>query len=131
MDNAHVQEYDNLWAHTLTHEMHERTVGYWFTITAGAVAHTAFRTREELDRWLGERGLTLATDLPAAGEDGGTAKVVGRYRTNMDRDVARFDALEPIIYTTVTDNGEHTPAKITEENGVRTVHFVNVNYRTW
>ena len=48
----------------------------------------------------------------------------------MDRDLDRFESLDPILVTTVWDNGELVPAKITEDDGVRTVHLVNVNYRS-
>ncbi|UBV20340.1 MULTISPECIES: hypothetical protein [Mycolicibacterium] len=128
MDNAYVQEFDRLWATSLTPEMHERTVGYWFTVTNAAVAHTAFRTRDELDQWLTERGLTLASPLPQAGE-GGDSQIIGSYRRSLDRDQDRFESLEPILVTTAWDNGERVPAKITEADGVRTVHVMNVNYR--
>jgi hypothetical protein len=129
-ENTYIREYGNLYVASLTREMHERTCGYWYTVTNGATAHTAFRTRAELDDWLAERGLSLATSLPRdAGVYGSTA-VVGSYRTSMDRDVARFDAIAPILVTQVLDNGKRTLAKVTEdERRVRTVHFVNVNYR--
>ncbi len=134
MENAYVREYDNLWASALTREMHERTAGYWYAVENGAVAHTAFKSREELDGWLSERGLALSAELPPAGRDVvdgdvGHVRVIGRYRSLMDRDRDRFESLEPLLMTTVIDNGEWVPAKITEEAGVRTVHFMNVNYR--
>lgn len=129
MENAYVREFDNLHATALNREMHERTVGYWYTVTSGATAHTAFRTRDELDQWLSERGLALASPLPKTGGEWATTEVIGRYRSVMDRDPERFESLSPILVTTVWDNGELVPAKITEDDGVRTVHFVNVNYR--
>lgn len=142
-ENTYVREYDNLRATSLTREMHERTCGYWFTVTSGATAHTAFRTRAELDTWLAERGLTLAplgwawetesgrhVSLPL--QDAGkfsTVAITGSYRASMDRDAERFNAIAPLLETRVMDNGEWTPAKITEADGVRTVHYMNVNYR--
>ncbi len=128
MDNAHIREFDNLHATALNREMHERTAGYWYTVTCGATAHTAFRTRQELDQWLSERGLVLAQPLPTSGE-WATTPVIGRYRSVSDRDPERFESLEPVLLTTTLDNGESVPAKITEEDGVRAVHVVNVNYR--
>ena len=130
MENAYVREFDNLHVTSLNREMHERTVGYWYTVTSGATAHTAFRTREELDQWLSERGLSLASPLPQAAGEWATTQVIGRYRSVMDRDLDRFESLDPILVTTVWDNGELVPAKITEDDGVRTVHLVNVNYRS-
>lgn len=140
-ENTYIREYDNLRATSLTREAHERTCGYWFTVTSGATAHTAFRTRAELDTWLAERGLTLAplgwawengkhvpTPLRDAGEFS-TVEIIGRYRVSMDRDAERFNAIVPLLETRVMDNGEWTPAKVTEADGVRTVHYMNVNYR--
>src|SRR5438445_296985 len=74
------QTYSELYACALTQEQHERTCGYWFTVTNGAMAHTAFATRAGLDRWLAERGLALEGELPAAGT-WGTSRIVGEYRT--------------------------------------------------
>ena len=39
------QTYDSLHATTLDPEQHKRTCGYWFIVTNGAMAHTAFATR--------------------------------------------------------------------------------------
>lgn len=140
-DNTYIQEYGNLYAASLTREAHERTCGYWYTVTNGAVAHTAFGTRAELDTWLSERGLTLGIGhLWASGRRiesrladagiGSHVPIVGSYRKSMDRDAARFDAIQPILVTKQMDNGELTLAKVTEDSaGVRTVHFMNVNYR--
>ncbi|MEB3023055.1 MULTISPECIES: hypothetical protein [Mycolicibacter] len=130
MENAYVQEFDAMYVTALSPEMHERTCGYWYTVTNRAVAHTAFRTAEELYQWLAERGLELASPLPDLGEGGASIPVIGRYRSVMDRDWHRFDQLDPILVTEVTDNAERTPAKITQDcDGVRVVHFMNVNYR--
>ncbi len=129
MENAYIQEFDDLHAAALDQEQHDRTVGYWYTVRCGALAHTAFRTQEELHQWLSERGLALATVLPAAIGESATSTVIGKYRSNMDRDLDRFNAVVPILETTVWDNGELVPAKITEEDGIRTVHYMNVNYR--
>jgi hypothetical protein len=128
--NAYTREHGNLRATSLTREMHEHTCGYWFTVTSGAMAHTAFRTRNELDVWLAERGLTLSNALLDAGEWSTTA-ISGSYRTSLDRDIDRFDAIIPLLTTRVMDNGQFTPAKITEDEwyGIRTVHYMNVNYR--
>lgn len=129
MENAYIREFDNLHATALNREMHERTAGYWYTVTCGATAHTAFRTQDELHQWLTERGLALAAVLPATVGEWATTAVLGSYRSNMDRDRDRFNALVPTLETTVWDNGERVPAKITEEGGIRTVHYLNVNYR--
>ncbi|ORW08459.1 hypothetical protein [Mycolicibacter longobardus] len=129
MENAYVQEFDRMYVVSLTPDTHERTCGYWYTLRARETAHTAFRTADELYRWLSERGLELESPLPEQGA-GGWIPVTGRYRTVMDRDRDRFEAVEPILVTEVTDNAERTPAKITQDpDGVRVVHFMNINYR--
>jgi hypothetical protein len=129
VENAYVREFDDLHATALTQEMHERTAGYWYTVRCGALAHTAFRTLDDLHQWLSERGLSLASSLPDTRGEWANVQVIGTYRSNMDRDRDRFDALVPMLVTTVMDNAELVPAKITEEDGVRTVHYMNVNYR--
>lgn len=141
MENAYVQTFTRLRATSLSQEAHEGTCGYWFTITAGAIAHTAFKTRGEMDTWLAERGLRLEplgwrfdegrhVDCPL--QDAGTTStvaIVGGYHRVSHRDVAAFDALEPILTTRVMDNAEMTLAKVTEAEGVRSIHHMNVNYR--
>lgn len=129
MDNAYVREFDSLYVVSLTAEQRINTADYWYTVRCGALAHTAFRSSDELEEWLAERGLSLSSPLPELGEPA-FIPVIGRYRSVMDRDRDRFEALDPILVTEVTDNARRTPAKITEDDdGVRTVHFMNVNYR--
>lgn len=129
MENAYVQEFDNLHVTALNQEMHEHTAGYWYTVRCGALAHSAFRTLDELHQWLSERGLILASALPDTRGEWANVEVIGTYRSNSDRDRDRFEALVPLLATTVWDNGELVAAKITEADGVRTVHHMNVNYR--
>jgi hypothetical protein len=133
------QTYDRLFVTTLTPEQHERTCGYWFTVTNGATAHTAFETRAGLDRWLSERGLTLENELPGAGEWGTTRALYG-YRTELHGEFLTesddgfemgpggFYDLRPIAATMTLGNGDYTLALITEDDaGVRTVHTLNCN----
>jgi hypothetical protein len=132
--------YNKLYATSLTQEFHERTCGYWFTVTNGSTAHTAFATRAGLDRWLSERGLSLEGELPEAGWSG-ISRIIGEYReeshgeflTDDYRDgmgEGDFYTLHPIIATAELSNGDYTLALITEENGVRTVHTLNPNVKT-
>ena len=130
MENAYVQEFGDLHVTALNQEQHDDTAGrYWYTVRCGSLAHTAFRNQDELHQWLSERGLALASALPDTVGEWAHTTVLGSYRSNMDRDRDRFEALVPMLVTTVWDNAELVPAKITEEDGVRTVHFMNVNYR--
>jgi hypothetical protein len=136
---VYTQTYDKLYAYSLTPEQHERTCGYWFTVTNGAIAHTAFASRAGLDRWLAERSLSLENELPGAGTSG-SARIVGGYRKAMhgDRrgdDLAAgmgpgdFYSLHPVLMTVVRSNGDYTLALVTEEeeDGIRTVHTLNPN----
>ena len=132
--------YDKLYATSLTPEFHEQTCGYWFTVTCGSTAHTAFATRAGLDRWMSERGLSLENDLPDAGTFGST-RVVGEYRTASHGEFVSdnpsdsmgegdFYSLQPIAATASMSNGRYTLALITEDDGMRTVHTLNPNVKT-
>ena len=131
--------YSSLYAATLTPEQHERTCDYWFTVTNGATAHTAFATHDGLDRWLAERGLSLEKPLPPVGE-AGWSPIRGEYRTAMHGEFlsgdyrdgmgpGEFYGLRPTAATADLSNGDWTLALITEEDGVRTVHTLNPNVR--
>jgi hypothetical protein len=138
---SYAQVYDKLFAHSLTPEAHERTCGYWFTVTSGAMAHTAFATRAGLDRWLSERGLSLENELPAAGSPG-TTRIIGEYRDETHGEFLSDDfrdgmgegdfySLRPILATATWSNGRITLALITEDaDGIRTVHTLNPNVKT-
>lgn len=134
---TYTQTYDKLFATSLTAGQHERTCGYWFTVTNGAMAHTAFATRASLDRWMAERGLTLENDLPEAGT-AGLARITGEYRAAshgefLSDDYAEgmgpggFYSLQPVLVTAAQSNGDYTLALITEEDGVRVVNTLNPN----
>jgi len=144
---SYTQTYSNLYVTSLDQHFHEQTSGYWFTVTNAATAHTAFRTRAGLDRWLNERGLSLESELPEAGSIG-TSKVIGEYRTKSHGvfsdepyspdypDGPRkmieddFYDLTPVAVTAEMSNGRYTLALITEEDGVRTIHTLNPNVKT-
>jgi hypothetical protein len=51
--------------------MHERTCGYWYTITKRSTAHTAFATRRELENWLSTNNLKLTAPLTELGQYSG------------------------------------------------------------
>lgn len=130
MNTPYVQTYSSFWLNCLTPEFHKRTCGYWYTVTTGgATAHTAFAKSEELIQWLNERGLRLTDTLP---EERGTYKcmrIEGTYHSASYMDVEAFNAIQPILEIQVMDNGEYTLGKVTEEQGIRTVHYLNVNVR--
>lgn len=112
--------YSRLYVASLDREAHERTCGYWYTVTCGAMAHTAFSTRAGLDRWLSERGLKLENDLLDR-----HTRIIGSYRERPSADVDAFYAITALIETAVLSNAQYTLGKITEdESGVRTVHYL-------
>lgn len=123
-----MNSYSNLSVCVLTEEQHERTCNYWFTVTDHATPHTAFTTKRGFMRWLNERGLSLSQPLT----DPGTwsyQKIIGSYNTVSHMSTDEFEALTPIIVTRTPSNGDYVVAKITEENGVRTVHTLNPNVK--
>jgi hypothetical protein len=126
----YVQEYTNLHVACLDPEQHERTCNYWYTVTThGATAHTAFHTASDLLKWLDERGLSLSDTLP---EERGTWKsirVEGSYTSASYLNVWAFNEIEPLETCAVMDNAQYTLGKVTEEKGVRTVHYLNVNVK--
>jgi hypothetical protein len=136
------QIYDNLYAYSLTPEQHERTCDYWFNVTNGAMAHTAFHTRAALDRWLTERNLTLENELPEPGTSG-SARIIGEYHTEshgvrlhqpgeewVGMGPGDFYNLRPIAAMPTLSNGEYTLALVTEEDGVRVINTLNPNVRS-
>jgi hypothetical protein len=136
--------YANMYATALTEEQHERTCNYWYTVTCGATAHTAFTTHRGLERWLEERGLTLDGEMPETRGEWATMRVIGEYRhqshgefspTEADpyRMVAgdEMGAIVPVVTTAAMSNGDYTLALIDEDgDGVRTVHTLNPNVKT-
>jgi hypothetical protein len=127
----------------LTPEFHEKTCGYWYTVTSDGSPYTAFATAEELAKWLAERGLKLTDTLP---EERGTYKwmrIEGTYYLDSYTDIEAFNAIKPILEITITDNGEDTLGKVTEDEckirtlgkvtvdecKIRTIHYLNVNVR--
>jgi hypothetical protein len=133
------QSFDKLFVTSLTQEQHERTCGYWFTVTNGSVAHTAFATRAELDRWMAERGLALENELADAGT-WSTTRILygyhaishGEFLSDDPRDgmgPGEFYSLRPVLLTMAQSNARYTLAQVTESAGVRTVHTLNPNVR--
>lgn len=122
----------NLHVTSLTQEQHEKTCGYWYTVTDGAMAHTAFATERGLLHWMQERGLELTAPLPARGT-WSTQKIQGNYTRICTMDLVSFERLahENHPKIKILDNGEYTMGIVTtNENGSKTVHHLNCNIRT-
>jgi hypothetical protein len=54
--------------YVLDQQAHERTCGYWYLIYKKSVSHTAFATREETLRWLGDNQIVPCSEVPEPGE---------------------------------------------------------------
>jgi hypothetical protein len=119
--------YARLYVCRLNEEFHRRTCGYWYTVTDYGTPHTAFVTRAGLDRWMSERGLSLAGSL---NEVPSHCAIVGAYRTESHlHDAADFAGLEG-EHTRTLSNGDWVEAIITHDpDGLRTVHTLNPNVR--
>lgn len=119
------ETYADLWAQHLSPEHHQRTCGYWYTVTNHATSHTAFATREHLDCWLAERGLHLVADITA---EGSYSRIAGGYRRAVHiLPPAEFEQLAG-LRTRALGNGDYTLAIIsTDADGQRTEHTLNCN----
>lgn len=112
----------------LTAEQRKKTCGYWFTVTnRGGTPHTAFETRESLELWATERGLTL----PAIPNQGDHGWIIGEYRQESHlHDADSFESI-PGDRSRTLSNGDYVVAIISRgEDGIRTVHTLNPNVRT-
>lgn len=120
---------DQLRINCLTPDWHERTCGYWYTVTQGPYAHTAFATKAGLERWMKERGLEPAEALPETRGEYATTPIVGAYREVMHASYGEFYSLQG-EHTRTLSNGRYTLAIVTkDEDGIRTVHTLNPNCR--
>ncbi len=132
----------------LTRERHERTCGYWYTLVEGSLAHTAFRTRAGLERWLAERGLALTAPLTEPGTWSHQA-IAGAYREEWHLTPPEVEAWRALAdapnlagLARTLSNGDHVEARLTDDPAgidgphaadrpdvIRTVHTLNPNVR--
>ncbi|MEV0759548.1 hypothetical protein [Nocardia sp. NPDC050435] len=111
-------------------DAHERTCGYWYTVRAGGTAHVAFRNTDDLEEWLTVCALALPLPVPYERGTSQFQQIIGCYNSISHRDVQVFGAIQPIVCIPFLENAEYTLGKVTEDaNGVRSVHFLNVNDR--
>jgi hypothetical protein len=110
---------------------------YPYKVREGFLPHAAFRTRRELVRWMGERGLAPGREIPEPWTFE-TIEVEGTYErvSHMSRRTfaAVGDGLEVggseatmVGVSRRLSNGDFVEAKITEARGIRQVHFLNPN----
>ena len=117
----------NLRLIVLTEEQHARTCNYWYLVRSDYIhAHTAFETKHGLMRWLTERNLSLTEPLTEPGTHS-VQSINGEYVSNSMMSKKAFDKLSPVFYTRTLSNGDYTLAAITEDDGIRTVNYLNPN----
>ncbi len=122
-------KYDALSLVTLNAEGNKRTCDYWYLVQNHSAAHTAFHSRAALLLWLLERGLSLTAALPAHGTFS-CQNLSGFYYDEShygSEATAAFDAITSYLSGRKMDNANWTEAKITTEDGIRTVHYLNCN----
>jgi hypothetical protein len=96
---------------------------------SGSFSHTAFYTRGALMQWLDERGLKLPEPLPPKRGVYKSMRIEGAYRVASYLNVEAFLKIKPVLKIAHMDNGRYTLGKVTEENGMRTVHHLNCNIK--
>lgn len=125
------QLYHSLRAYSLDPEWNRRTCNYWYLVHANvSQSHTAFHTHAGLVKWLEERGLSLASELPKHATHG-QALIAGEYREEMHMSYDEFYSLDGVILDTRDlSNGQYTLARITlDPDELRTAHTLNPNCR--
>lgn len=103
--------------------------GYHYVVTSQSMAHTAFRTREAFIAWASVLGLDLDNLEPLHQTTRRQVfiKVPGSYRSTSWMDVEAFERITGQEVRTLS-NAQHTLGKITvDPDGVRTLHYLNVN----
>lgn len=118
---------DTLYLCSLTPEQKARTCGYWYTITRDAMPHTAFRTKSALMAWLEDCGLSLSKPLPEKLGAYSSQFLIGKYHEKMHLDYNEFYSLPAIKEIRCLSNGDWTLGRITESDGMRTIHTLNPN----
>ena len=122
----YTRHFDRLHLCGLSPEQHARTCGYWYTVTEGSTAHTAFATERGLRLWLDQLGLSIAAPLPERGV-WSSQPIIGTYSRASHMNVAEFRAL-PGAFVFVLDNGDYTEGCVTTAtDGRRTLHHLNCN----
>lgn len=127
---AYAQTYDKLHLACITPEQHERTCNYWYLVTNGATSHTAFTTAEALLLWLHERNLSIPRAVPETRGTWDAMFIMGQYFTQSHMNEDEFYALPATHETKTLCNGRYTLARITEDDGIVTVHTLNPNVKT-
>ena len=127
--------HSNLICIALNAEQHARTCGYWYLVqkvTGGP--HTAFVTRQGLERWLEERGLKCEIPTAVQPDDYGKGRnnwtpIQGIYGKRWIWSMDKFYALPAVVRSKTLSNGDYVEAFITEEDGLRVVNTLNPNVR--
>lgn len=120
-----MRKIDHLRLCCLDRDQHDRTCGYWYTVTTfGGTPHTAFRTREALTAWLANRGLTLSQDLPEERGTWQSQPITGEYFECYVSTAGDMPRGRKILKLS---NAEYTVAALSEHEGRVAVSVINVN----
>lgn len=125
-----VGSFSHLSVCALTPDMHSRTCNYWYVVQDRASPHTAaFTYREDLIRWLEDRGLIVEGFIPKA-QSGEWKRIIGTYHEEYHYDEKEFYALPATRDIRVLDNGKWTLGRIVlNADDTRTVHVLNPNVK--
>jgi hypothetical protein len=118
--------YDKLRITALDSRLHANTCNYWYTVTNGGTAHTAFRTKASAVAWLNALGLTIDGELPT-GATYASFEIKGEYRR--ERFMGTAEAFSDIdgIPVPCLENGDFRQGKLDDKNGIRVLYSVNAN----
>ena len=119
-------KHNNMWICSLDADQKSRTCGYWYTVTCGSMAHTAFETRDAALAWMHALGLSIDGELPQEGTHG-SFRINGEYRRECVMCSEEAWVSLPGIPIAVLENGSYRPGKLHEENGVRVLFSCNAN----
>lgn len=120
-----ISTHNSLGLSCLTAEQRAKTCSYWYTLTSGSTAYTAFRTREALEFFLEIHQLKLRDPLPAKLGEHAYIPVEGETRTIMHREMEDMPTEGRRILH--MSNGDHTLGLVTEDEKGPVVHYLNPN----
>ena len=124
--DRYVRDFDGFAIYALDDDQHEQTCGYWYTVTHRSQAHTAFKTRAGLLRWLADRNLVPDGDVPAEKSrqmvyvPGGYSECCHMSARTLPPDWAGPESRQ-------MDNARYTLSRLVTDGGRVTVHYANCN----
>lgn len=122
----YIKTHEKLLLNCLNQEQHERTCGYWYTITAdGSTPYTAFRTREALEFFLNLHGLKLKEPIPDEIGTWAWTPIEGKTREIMHGNVSEMPGKGTRVLH--MSNGDYTVGIAEEDKEGVIIHFLGPN----